>query len=225
MIEILNTTMCDMVEGIFSNCAVMTDDGHGWFTQGKRSYSNPVFFENEFNSIDEAKLMMLMDFCNIEHHQISPGSVDTTLGKRDEFESALAANIRSRNKKPLGISIHCDAWEDKEDPGTQNSAHGFCVYYWEDGSKHSVEGKKMARYIADSIILSDQKHGHVIKPRHDNGIKGANFFILRETSGVWNLIESAFMTNDSDLKWLRDDQFRNHRALAILDGIYNYIKS
>ena len=230
MIQLLNNIMCDMVGDVFSNHAIMTDDGHGWFTQGKRSYpsplvTDPVFYENEFNSIVEAKLMLLIDYCEIEHRQLSPGAIDTELEHREQFEQTLVADIKRRGKKPLGVSIHCDAWSDPNKPNEQNSAHGFCVYYYQKAGTHSVEGKKLARAVADSIIASDSDNDTVISPRHDNGISGANFFILRETDAPWILIENGFMTNDGDLAWLRNDNFRNARALAILDGLYNYVKS
>lgn len=225
MRNIFNDTACEVIKGEFSNHAIISSDGHGWFTQGKRSYSKPVFYENEFNSIMEAKFMQLINRCGIEHHQLSPGSIDTELNNREKIEHAFVVNIKSRNKKPLGIDIHCDAWDDPDNPWKQNRANGFCVYYYQKGNTYSSEGKKIARMVADSIISSDIKNKHIIKPRHDNGIKGANFLMLRKTDAPWVLIENGFMTNEYDLKWLRDDQFRNNRALAILDGLYNYIKS
>jgi len=224
MLELFNTMICDMVKEVFANHALISDDGHGWFTQGKRSFTDPVFYENEFNSILEAKLLMLWDICGVEHYQLSPGSLDTELNGREQYEHNLVTDIKARNKKALGVSLHCDGWEDQENLGKQNSAHGFCVYYWERDGSFSVEGKKMARYIADAIIKSDTNSGHVIIPRHDNGIMGANFFMLRETDAPWVLVENAFMTNDKDLRWLRSDRFRNNRAMAVLQGLYDYVK-
>ena len=218
MNNLLNYTIIDEVKSLFSNYAIMSCDGHGWFTKGKRSYTDPPFYENEFNSILEAKLMMLLDLCGIEHHQLSPGTIDTSLHNRDRYEHRLVQDILKRGKKPLGVSIHCDAFSSK-----QNNANGFCVYYYKKGEVFSEIGKKVARAIADSIIKSDSDNGTVIKPRHDNGIDGANFLMLRETDAPWILIESGFMTNDEDLAKLKDDKFRNDRAFAILSGFYNYI--
>ena len=226
MIEnIFNKSGIEKIRDAFSEFSLLSDDGHGWFTQGKRSFTNPPFYENEFNSIVEAKLMMLMDFCKIEHHQISPGAIDTSLNNRDQYEHELVKDILSRGKKPLGVSIHCDAWSIPRSPDKQNSANGFCVYYYQKDDKFSEEGKRLARVMADAIIASDAANGYYVKPRHDDGIKGANFLMLRETDAPWILTENAFMTCDEDLKLLKDDRFRNDRALAILTGFFNYIKN
>jgi len=224
MLEIFNSIMCDMVREVFQNHIVMTDDGHGWFTPGKRSYTEPPFLENEFNSIVEGKLLLLLDYCGVEHYQISPGSIDTKLGKRDQYEHKLVLDAKNRGKKAIGVSIHCDAFDDPKEPKQQNNAHGFCTYYRGKGTKFSIEGRKLARCVSDAIIQSDKRHGHIVTPRHDHGIRNADFFVLREFDGDWILIESAFMTNDNDLKLLQSDRFRNHRALAILQGLYNYVK-
>ena len=77
--------------------------------------------------------------------------------------------------------------------------------------------------MADAIIESDIANQHILIPRHNNGIKGENFHMLRKTSGIWCLIENGFMTNDRDLAYLKRDDFRNNRALAYFEGIYNYV--
>jgi len=219
MIYLFNQSVMDEVMEAFSNHVIITDDGHGWFTKGKRSFTDPPFYENEFNSIVEAKFMMLLDSCGIEHHQLSPGAVDTKLNNREQYEHELVKDILLRGKKPLGVSIHCDAY------GTeQNSAHGFCVYYYEKDEKYSKAGKAIAREVAKSIIKYDNGSGNLVKARHDNGICGANFLMLRETDAPWILIENGFMTNNDDLTKLKDDNFRNDRAMAMLNGLYNYIQ-
>jgi N-acetylmuramoyl-L-alanine amidase len=219
MKDLFNSKVIDDIRKTFSGYVVVTDDGHGWFTKGKRSFTDPPFYENEFNSIVEAKLMMLLDFCGIEHYQLSPGSIDTELGERDQYEHELYQKIIAKGKKPIGVSIHCDGFREE-----QNDATGFCVHYYEKDEKSSETGRKVARAVADAIIASDKANNTYLKPRHHNGIKGANFLMLRETNAVWILIENAFMTNNEDLELLKSDSFRNDRALAILTGLYNYIK-
>ena len=216
--------MCNMVKEAFHNYVILTDDGHGFFTAGKRSFTVPPFLENEFNSPEEAKLLLFLDYCGVEHYQISPGSIDTELNKRDQVEHKLVKDAKARGKKAISVSIHCDAWDDEGKQPFQNDAHGFCVYYWGRGTKFSIEGRKIAMRVRDAIIESDKRNGHVISPRHDHGISPANFFVLRKFDSPTILIENAFMTNDNDLKWLQSDRFRNHRALAILQGLYDYIK-
>ena len=217
MIPLFNSHSIGKVAHAFEKTVVVTDDGHGWYTPGKRSFDES-FRENEFNSIVEAKLMFLLDFFNIEHYQLAPAQDDTELQDRAQTEHEIVRKARAEDKKVLGISIHCDAFSKK-------GAHGFGVYYFKDEGRYSLEGKKFARCMADSIIESDNLCGHEITARHDNGIVGSKFYVLRKTLGTWILIENGFMTNDSDLKWLKDDGFRNDRTVAMFDGLYNYVKS
>jgi N-acetylmuramoyl-L-alanine amidase len=214
---IVNSSDYQEVQALFKNFAVITDDGHGWFTPGKRSFTNPPFYENEFNSVTEAKLMFLLDLYGLSYAQLSPGALDTELGNRKSVEHYYVNEFKKANKQSLGISLHCDAFSNPKKPNTQNEANGFCVYYI------SEEGKKLARCIANSIIINEKLWK--LTPRHDRGIEKANFYVLRETLGAWVLIENGFMTNDKELITLKNDNFRNTRALSIFKGLYNYVSN
>ena len=193
------------------------DSGHGWLTGGKRSIDGSLR-ENEFNTAVEDKLSLLFHFCNMEYHQLAAGWKDEGLQMRKQIENRLFLDTQMRSKELVGVSIHADAYIPAP------SANGFCVYYYKKGKTESKKGKLLAMCIADSIIKSDLKNGHVIHPRHDNGIKGHNYFMLSRTQGIWVLIENAFMTNNRDLKYLKDDRFRNNRAYAIFEGILEFLK-
>lgn len=193
------------------------DSGHGWLTGGKRSIDGSLR-ENEFNTALEDKLTFLMDCSGMEYYQLAAGWKDEGLRMRKVIEKRLFRDAQKKGKKLIGVSLHADALISKP------QANGFCVYYYKKDNRESAEGKLLARSIADSIIESDKKNEHVIRPRHFNGIKGHNYFMLRETIGTWVLIENAFMSNKRDLRYLKDDGFRNDRALAIYEGIINYIK-
>ena len=214
MIEIFDTAMIMTLKSVFRDSVVVVDDGHGWFTAGKRSVDGSLR-ENEFNASIEDKLTLFLNACSIEYYTLASGWSDEDLIKRSKLENNIYSDAKQRNKQTIGVSIHADAFDDIE-------AHGFCVYYYKKGNKIKKDGKKLSRHIADAIIDSDIKNGHVITPRHSNGVSGANFHMLRETMGTWCLIENAFMTNAIDLALLKRDDFRNHRALAILNGLYNY---
>jgi len=213
---LINPTLALSIENAFKKWVVIIDDGHGWLTSGKRSLDESLR-ENEFNSSVEDKLTFLLDKCSVEYYSLASGWADEKLEVRSGIENSLHEDAVNRGKKVLGVSIHADAYP----PDT--SAHGFCVYYYEKGPNYSQEGKILARYIAESIIESDKRNNHVISPRHDLGISGENFHMLRETDGIWCLIENAFMTNDRDLMYLKRDKFRNNRTLAILSGLYEYV--
>jgi len=213
--NLINPSLSVLVKKAFKDWIVVIDDGHGWHTAGKRSFDGSLR-ENEFNAAVEDKFTFLLNYCGVEYYSLASGWSDENLTKRSDLERNLYADAASRNKETLGISIHCDAY-------TRKSAKGFCVYYYQKGQKISHNGKYLSRFVADAIIESDMENQHILIPRHEHGIKGANFHILRETSGTWCLIENGFMTNDRDLAYLKRDDFRNNRALAYFEGIYNYV--
>ena len=216
MMQLFDATVANTIKRAFLGWVVILDDGHGWETAGKRSLDGTLR-ENEFNASLEGKLSLLLDGCEIEYYSLASGWSDENLNKRSQLENYHHRAAHDEGKKVIGVSIHADAYP----PDT--SAKGYCVYYYKNGAKHSKKGKKFSRYVSDSILQSDLKHGHIIAPRHDDGISGANFHMLRETLGTWCLIENAFMTNDRDLSYLKRDDFRNHRAMAIFWALYNYI--
>ena len=212
--NLINPTLALSVKLAFNDWIVVVDDGHGWLTSGKRSNDGSLR-ENEFNASVEDKFTFLLEKYEVEYYSLASGWADEDLDKRSIMEKNLYENAKNRGKMTLGISIHCDAFD-------QVSAHGFCVYYYKKGNRQSENGKILSRYVADAIIESDVANQHIVAPRHDNGITGANFHMLRETFGIWCLVENAFMTNDRDLAYLKRDDFRNNRALAYLEGLYNF---
>jgi len=216
--NIFNSLIINSLQSFTEEYALVIDSGHGWLTGGKRSIDGSLR-ENEFNTAVEDKLAMLLHFCNIEYHQTAPGWKDEGLNKRKEIENKLFLDTQIRDKMLIGVSIHADAFPQ------DTSANGFCVYYYKDGSNESTSGKHLARCIADSIIKSDYENGHVVRPRHERGIKGQNYYMLRETKSVWVLIEHGFMTCKRDLSFLKNDGFRNDRALAIFQGLLTFAKT
>ena len=215
MIQIFDKAMTMTLKSAFRDWVVIVDDGHGYETAGKRSNDGSLR-ENEFNSSVEDKLTLFLNACDIEYYSLASGWADENLSKRSKLENEIYNDAKLKGKKTVGVSIHADAFTDV-------SAHGFAVYYFEKNGVISKEGKILARHIADAIISSDFQNAHVIKARHNNGISGANFHMLRETAGIWSLVENAFMSNAIDLALLKRDDFRNNRALAILEGLYKYI--
>jgi len=217
MYNIFDKQAIIQLTSLIKNYVFVVDSGHGWLTGGKRSIDGSLR-ENEFNTALEDKLTLLWNYSGMEYYQLAAGWKDEGLKRREEIENRLFLDTRYDNKKLIGVSLHADGLVPKP------QAHGFCVYYYKKGSRESAKGKILARCIADSIIKSDKKNSHIIRPRHSNGIKGQNYFMLRKTRGIWVLIENAFMTNDRDLRYLKDDGFRNDRAYAIFEGIIEYLK-
>jgi len=99
--------------------------------------------------------------------------------------------IANRNNVDLFVSIHCDAFESSR-PG------GFCSYFL-SGAK---EARVVSRKLASKMDFNDF-------PLHGNGIKRAQFYVLRKTKMPAVLCELGFITNDEDLLRLT-----NHESLS-----------
>lgn len=97
------------------------------------------------------------------------------------------------------ISIHCNASADPNANGTET------LYY-----KNSAKGRKIAEIMQNELI----KHLGL----RNRGIKGSeNLHVLKRTNACAILIETAFISNLNEAKFLRENQEK--AANAIWEGI------
>ncbi|WP_232520929.1 N-acetylmuramoyl-L-alanine amidase family protein [Flagellimonas nanhaiensis] len=115
-------------------------------------------------------------------------------------------------KPELFISLHCNAG--------QSNAQGFEVYVTHASNNASQIKKSIALGLS---ILQESTMKLGIKER---GIKFENFYVIRETTPICPtaLIETGFVTNDDEAKYFQKGKNIKAMALAILSGIYNYLK-
>jgi N-acetylmuramoyl-L-alanine amidase len=106
----------------------------------------------------------------------------------------------------LFISIHCNGSYDAEAQGTET----FC--YTLGG-----ESEKLAACIQNQII------GHL--GTVDRGVKTGNFYVLRMSECPAVLVETAFITNESDEALLADEVKRDEFAAAIARGVTDYLSA
>ena len=57
----------------------------------------------------------------------------------------------------------------------------------------------------------------------NNGIHQASFAVVRNTSAVSVLVETAYVINPDDNSLLIDDDFKRKYAASVAEGIKNYI--
>jgi N-acetylmuramoyl-L-alanine amidase len=113
------------------------------------------------------------------------------------------ANLFARTKSVF-ISLHSNASTNKG----WGRARGVTVFYY----RGSVEGKKLAQCISDSLALKSK-----LKNR---GIKPCSFYVLKNTTMPAVLIECGFMDNKKDLEIIKNDV--DIHACAITQGVVNY---
>ena len=122
----------------------------------------------------------------------------------DKFVGLTDRAIMANNHNAdVFVSIHCNK-------ATNTTGQGVETYYYAG----SIEGKKLATCIQDSIM----KSGLYTKNR---GIKEGNFAVLRHTNMPSALVELGFISNVEDAKILKEKQ--EELAEAVARGILNYL--
>ena len=127
--------------------------------------------------------------------------------KSDKFVS-LNDRVKYTNEKDaqIFVSIHANSLPDNKNPQLHR---GSSAYYYYDEARPLTEA-----------ILNSVKNSMDVKIE---GIKQASFAVVRNTSAVSVLIETAYVINPYDNELLMSDNFRKKYAKAIADGIKDYV--
>jgi len=75
--------------------------------------------------------------------------------------------------------------------------------------------------VANQVLASLKQVGAV----HKRDVQRANFVVLRAPDVPSILVETAYITNPEDAKKLRDPQYRDSLADAMLEGVRNYFRA
>lgn len=117
---------------------------------------------------------------------------------------AQRADIANINGCSTFTSIHCNSAEIA-------SAHG--IETWSHPS--STNGLKLSKLVQEELIKATGLT--------DRGCKTAKFGVLRMTSMVAILVESAFISNAAEEILLMQTDYQEKVALAIVQGIFKYL--
>ena len=125
----------------------------------------------------------------------------------DKYVS-LNDRVRYTNDKEaqIFVSIHANSLPDSINPMTRR---GSSVFYYYD------EAKPLSDAIMNSVANK--------MPVNNEGVKQASFAVVRNTSAVSVLVETAYVINPYDNELLMTDKFRQDYAKAVADGIKNYV--
>ena len=114
-------------------------------------------------------------------------------------------DITNNNDAQVFISIHANALPDCSDP---NKIHGAETYYYYNQSKN------LAQTILNKMVLQ--------LGLNDNKVHQASFAVVRNTSALSVLIETAYLINPEDSAKLTQPEFREKCAKSIASGINEY---
>lgn len=121
---------------------------------------------------------------------------------------SLNDRVKYTNDKnaQIFISIHANSLPDALNPQKHRGASVY--YYYEE-----------AKPLSQALINSISKH----MPVNIEGVKQASFAVVRNTSAVSVLVETAYVINPDDNELLMTDNFRRNYAKSLADGIKDYV--
>ena len=178
------------------NIKIVVDAGHGGKELGAIGCCRN--YEKDFN-------LSISKYLEQDLHKMGANVYMTR--NNDKFVS-LNDRVKYTNEKDaqIFVSIHANSLPDNINPQTRR---GSSVFYFYDEAKP----------LSEAILNSVSKNMNV----NIEGVKQASFAVVRNTSAVSVLVETAYVINPDDNELLMDDNFRKMYAKAIAEGIKDYV--
>ncbi|HEY4831056.1 MAG TPA: N-acetylmuramoyl-L-alanine amidase [Waddliaceae bacterium] len=187
----------------FRKSLIVIDAGHGGQDLGTQSLLEPKTQEKHLTLT--TSLMLNQYLKNLGYQTILTRAEDFFVPL--DLRSAFA----NSNKASLFVSVHYNSA-----PSTQ--AEGVEVYYYQsDKDKtRSDKSKQLAEKVLNRVITNTKAKSR--------GVKHGNFAVIRETKMPAILVEGGFVTNDRELRNLRNLEYLKKIAESIAQGINDYLK-
>ena len=115
------------------------------------------------------------------------------------------SDLANRLKADAFVSVHCNSC------GTPNTLHGTSVYY------DHANSVTFAKIVQEELV---QELG-----RRDNGVRNANFSVIRRAQCPGILVETAFINHEEELGLLTDPDFRERAAAAVARGVARFLSA
>ncbi len=223
---------------------VVLDAGHGGHDPGTNG--NGFIEKNIALGITIKVGEILEKYDEIKVLYTRKKDVFVTLDGRAQFANDAYAN--------LFVSIHCNANRSSSPYGAETYVLGLhrnddnlkvamrenSVIYLEDNYEVTYNGfdpnspesyigmtLMQAEYLDQSILLSADIQGNFTNSLHrkNRGVKQAGFLVLRKTYMPSVLVETGFLSNDKEGKYLSSSKGQKEMSEAIAQGIINYKNS
>lgn len=135
--------------------------------------------------------------------KMSRDSITDTVSS--SLNGSLAGRYNAANSwdADIFVSIHCNAANTK--------AYGCETYY--------CTGSNQGKVLAECV----QPHMAAETERYNRGVKSANFAVIKHTNMPAILVETAFIDNYDDNRFLASDDGKYKCAVGIYKGICDYL--
>lgn len=188
---------------------IIIDAGHGGEDGG--AVANDGTVEKDLNLDIALKLNDIISVMGYKTHLIR--TTDTAIHTSgDTIRQRKISDIKNRfaimNKYDdcIYVSIHQNKFND-------TGVHGAQTFY----SPNNNESRVLADFIQKSISSQLQKENRrVIKK------SGTDIYLLYNATKPTVMVECGFVSNDNELKKLKDNDYQNKMAISIALGIINY---
>ncbi len=192
---------------------IIVDPGHGGEDGGTQSSDGTA--EKKINLEISSKLNELLNESGYEtlmtrdgDYMIYDESATTQRAKKvSDIHNRM--KIVEENGDCILISVHQNYFTESKYDGTQ-------VFY----SKNNPYSKILADEIQKSVVSS-------LQPENTRQIKesGTDIYLLYHSQVPSVMVECGFMSNEAEAEKLKNKDYQQKMAQAIVDGLTNYIES
>ncbi len=189
---------------------IIIDPGHGGFDGG--AVANDGTVEKEINlniSKNIYEMLSILGYDVILTRETDIGTDDenlNTIAKRKVSDLQNRLTLINSYQNGIFISIHMNKF-------TTSTASGAQVFY----SKNKEESFFLAKNIQEAILNSIQKDNK----RTVKQATKANYLLYNSQIPAV-IVECGFLSNENDLKNLKDENYQKQISYAIFEGILKH---
>lgn len=209
VISFLHNTFLPASSAYNSRPTIIIDAGHGGFDGGAVASDGTV--EKDINLSIAKKLCDMLNFNGYEvimtrTEDIGTDSVDGSIASRKKSDLKNRLELMNKHSDSIYVSIHLNKF-------TTSAANGTQVFY-SDNFDESIElGNCIQKSVVEKLQPDNKR---VIK-------KGTpSTYILHNAKVPAVIVECGFLSNDTELKKLKDTEYQSQMAFAILGGILEF---
>lgn len=181
---------------------VVIDAGHGGSDGGAGNTLDGNYIkEKDINLSVATKVASILRENGIHVEMTRTGDTYPTLDERAEFANWLNASIF--------VSVHSNSVENAP------NANGIEVFYATEnnGDSYGLRSQELANSILNRLIANTGAKSR--------GVKTASHAVTRKSNMPASLVEIGFMTNETELRNLVDENYQYRLAVGIAEGIMN----
>lgn len=189
---------------------IVLDAGHGGADGGAVGIGD--IYEKDINLAIALKLRDFLRFFGFDVIMTRETDISIHDSGLDTIREQKVSDIKNRlkiiNSNPdcILISIHQNKFEQSKYKGTQ-------VFY----SSNNSSGQVLAQCIQQSVAVN-------LQPDNTRQIKamGTDSYIMQNSHVPSVLIECGFISNQSDIDNLTNEDYQKQYCLAVLNGLFDY---